>query len=346
VKARRILITGGAGFLGFHLTKRLAEDDADRITLLDDFSRGRLDEELVELAARPNVELVAGDLREHSTWTNLERGYDEVFHLAAVIGVKNVLERPYEVIRTNALSTLYLLDWLGDEGTEKVLFSSTSEAYAWTHRVHELPIPTPEDVPLTLTDLADPRSSYAGSKIFGELAFTHACTARGKRFVIVRYHNVYGPRMGSEHVIPELFQRATAGQNPLTVYSANHHRAFCYVSDAVDATVAAMRLPAADAATINIGNDGEEILIGDLAERILSLANLRVTIAPTQAPNDPIERRCPDLSRARALLGFEPRVGLDEGLRLTLAWYARSLGLEPRNWGRLGLSTASSTEAS
>jgi hypothetical protein len=93
-------------------------------------------------------------------------------------------------------------------------------------------------------------------------------------------------------------------------------------------------------------HDGEEILIGDLAERILSMTNLRVTIASKQAPNDPIERRCPDLSRARALLGFEPRVGLDEGLRLTLAWYARSLELEPRDWGRLGLSTASSTEAS
>jgi UDP-glucose 4-epimerase/UDP-glucuronate decarboxylase len=338
VSERRILITGGAGFVGFHLAKRLAADETDRITILDNFSRGRRDEELEELAARPNVELVAGDLCEQLTWTTLQPGYDEVFHLAAVIGVKNVLERPHEVIRTNALSTLYLLDWLGDDGTEKVLFSSTSEAYAWTQRVQELPIPTPEDVPLTLTDLADPRSSYAGSKIFGELAVTHARKARGKRFVIVRYHNVYGPRMGSQHVIPELFQRAVGGQDPLTVYSANHRRAFCYVSDAVDATVAAMRETAADGATINIGNDAEEIEIGDLAERILALADLRVKIAPKQAANDPIERRCPDLSRARALLGFEPRVGLDEGLRLTLAWYAKSLRLEPRGLGRLGTS--------
>jgi UDP-glucose 4-epimerase/UDP-glucuronate decarboxylase len=336
VSERRILITGGAGFVGFHLAQRLAADEADRITLLDNFSRGRLDHELEELAARPNVELVTGDLCDRSTWATLERGYDELFHLAAVIGVKNVLERPQEVIRTNALSTLFLLDWLAEDGAEKILFSSTSEAYAWTHRVRELPIPTPEDVPLTLTDLGDPRSSYAGSKIFGELAVTHACRAAGKRFVIVRYHNVYGPRMGSEHVIPELFQRATAGQDPLTVYSANHCRAFCYVSDAVDATIAAMRVPSADGATINVGNDGEEILIGDLAERILALANLRVRIAPTEAANDPIERRCPDLSRARALLGFEPRVGLDEGLRLTLDWYARSLELHPPEPGRAG----------
>jgi nucleoside-diphosphate-sugar epimerase len=248
-----------------------------------------------------------------------------VFHLAAVIGVKSVVERPHEVIRNNALSTLYLLDWLGEGGGEKVLFSSTSEAYAWTQQFHQLPIPTPEDVPLSLTELADPRSSYAGSKIFGELAVMHACSAVGTRFVVVRYHNIYGPRMGNEHVIPELFLRATAGQDPLTVYSANHRRAFCYVSDAVEATLSAMRLPAADGATINIGNDREEVVIKDLAKRILALANLQVSIAPEQAANDPIERRCPDLTRARALLDFEPQVGLDEGLRLTLAWYAEEV---------------------
>jgi UDP-glucose 4-epimerase/UDP-glucuronate decarboxylase len=321
VSERRILITGGAGFVGYHLAKQLAEEDADHIALLDNFSRGHSDRELSELSARSNVNLVTGDLCEPSTWASLEGGYDEVFHLAAVIGVKNVLDRPQDVIRTNALSTLYLLDWLAAGGGKKVLFSSTSEAYAWTQQFHELPIPTPEDVPLSLTDLADPRSSYAGSKIFGELAVTQVCRALEKRFVIVRYHNVYGPRMGSEHVIPELFKRATAGQDPLTVYSANHRRAFCYVSDAVEATVAAMRVPAADGATINIGNDREEVVIGDLAERILALANLRVDIAPKQAANDPIERRLPDLSRARSLLAFDPRVGLDEGLRLTLDWY-------------------------
>jgi UDP-glucuronate decarboxylase len=326
VSGRRILITGGAGFVGYHLAQRLAADNDDQVTLLDDFSRGRRDDELDELAERSSINLVAGDLCEQSTWTALGRGFDEVFHLAAVIGVKNVVERPHEVIRNNALSTLYLLDWLVDGGGEKVLFSSTSEAYAWTQKFHQLPIPTPEDVPLSLTDLADPRSSYAGSKIFGELAVRHACNAVGKRFVVVRYHNIYGPRMGNEHVIPELFLRATAGQDPLTVYSANHRRAFCYVSDAVEATLSAMRLPAADGATINIGNDLEEVVIRDLAERILALANLQVSIAPKQAANDPIERRCPDLNRARALLDFEPQVGLDEGLRLTLAWYAEELG--------------------
>ena len=322
---RRILITGGAGFVGYHLVRRLAEDEENEITLADDFSRGRLDDELNAVAAEERVRLVTADLTEPSSLEQLGGGYDEVYHLAAVIGVRNVLERPEDVVRVNALATVHLLDWFVAGGGEKLLFSSTSEAYAWTQKFHPLSVPTPEDVPLSLTDLSDPRSSYAGSKIFGELAVTQYCRTSGKPFVIVRYHNVYGPRMGHEHVIPELFERALAGQDPLVVYSADHRRAFCYVSDAVEATSAAMRLPDANGHTINVGNDREEIEIGELARLVLERAGLEREIAPELAANDPVKRRCPDLARARDLLGYEPRVSLEEGLDLTLAWYAERL---------------------
>jgi UDP-glucuronate decarboxylase len=325
VSPRRILITGGAGFVGYHLAEALSLDATDEVTLLDNLSRGVQDDDLQALLRRPNVTLAVGDLRDVGVWNELEKGYDEVYHLAAVIGVRKVIEQPADVIRTNALSTLNLLDWIVDGGASKVLFSSTSEAYAWTQHFHELPVPTPEDIPLSLTNLADPRSSYAGSKIFGELAVTHYCQARGTPFAIVRYHNVYGPRMGNEHVIPELFQRARSGQDPLTVYSVDHRRAFCYVSDAVAATIAAMREPAAEGWTINVGNDREEMPIGELAERLLRSARIEATISPQKAASDPVKRRCPDLTRARELLGYEPRVMLDEGLERTLAWYADKL---------------------
>jgi UDP-glucose 4-epimerase/UDP-glucuronate decarboxylase len=220
---------------------------------------------------------------------------------------------------------LNVLDWFTRGGASKILFSSTSEAYAWTQQFHPLPIPTPEDVPVALTDLGNPRSSYAGSKIFGELAITHACAAAAKRFAIVRYHNVYGPRMGYEHVIPELYQRVVAGENPLAVFSARHSRAFCYVSDAISATIAAMESETADGATLNVGNDREELTIGELAQRILVKANVVRAIEARDATYDPIARRCPDISRARTLLGFEPQVTLDEGLDRTFAWYAPRL---------------------
>jgi UDP-glucose 4-epimerase/UDP-glucuronate decarboxylase len=319
---RRILLTGGAGFIGFHLAGQLAEDESAEITIADDFSRGRRDPELAALAAKPNVHLQTADLTRPESWLALEGGYDEVYHLAALIGVKHVLARPQDVIRINALATIYMLDWLVRGGGDRILFASTSEAYAWTQQFHNVRVPTPEQVPLALTDVADPRSSYAGSKIFGELAVQQYCRTHGKRFSIVRYHNVYGPRMGYEHVIPELLERALGGEDPLTVFSADHTRAFCFVSDAVDATIAAIREDAAGGETINVGNDREEIAIGELATRLLACAEIRATLEPRVAVNDPIKRRCPDLTRARALLGYEPRVALDEGLARTVEWYA------------------------
>ena len=317
-----ILITGGAGFVGCHLARRLAAEPGSRVVLVDNFVRGRLDDELSEVAARDNVEMVSADLTDPRAYERLGDGYDEVYHLAAIIGVENVLRRPHEVVRVNAVATLHLLDWFIGGGGRKLLFSSTSEAYAWTAGFHTLSVPTPEDVPLALTDLSNPRSSYAGSKIFGELAVAQYCGVYQKPFAIVRYHNVYGPRMGHQHVIPQLHQRIVAGEDPLVVYSVDHSRAFCHVEDAVAATVLAMREPAGDGGTFNVGNDAEEITIGSLAERMLKITGRRAAIQPAAAGNDPIARRCPDIGRARRELGYVPQVSLDDGLRQTLAWYA------------------------
>lgn len=317
---KRILITGAAGFVGSHLARRLSDDAGNELVLADNFVRGRQDDDLAAITARPNVRLVSADLTTPEAFAQLGAGFDHVYHLAAIIGVKNVMERPWDVVRVNGLSTLHLLEWFRNGGGAKLLFSSTSEVYAWTQQFHALPIPTPEDVPLALTDIRNARSSYAGSKVFGELAVTHGAASAGNPFVIVRYHNVYGPRMGFEHVIPELFKRALSGQSPLTVFSADHSRAFCYIDDAITATIAAMECDAANGETINIGND-EEVTIGDLAARVLKTAAVNVQLAPQSAAHDPIKRRCPDISKARRVLGYEPRVSLEAGLEKTLAWY-------------------------
>jgi UDP-glucose 4-epimerase/UDP-glucuronate decarboxylase len=273
------------------------------------------------VAASPGVRLLDADLTRPDAYPALGTGYDEVYHLAAIIGVQNVLERPHEVVRVNAMATLLLLDWFAAGGAGRFLFASTSEAYAWTQAFHPLPIPTPEDVPLALTDLANPRSSYAGSKIFGELAVTQYARMHRLPAAIVRFHNVYGPRMGFEHVIPQLYLRAMAAEGPLTVYSPGHQRAFCHVSDAVAGTIQALRQAGPDCGTFNLGNDQAETSIGDLARMILALAGKPPEIVAAPAANDPILRRCPDLERSRKVLGYAPRVGLAEGLADTLAWY-------------------------
>lgn len=321
MKKRKILITGAAGFIGYHLASKLLEEPSNHLVLVDNFERGRRDGDFEKLLAKTNVELVSGDLTKESTLNKLGSDFDEVYHFAAIIGVKNVLERPQEVIRVNALTTLLLLDWFVKGGARKLLFSSTSETYAWTQKFYPLPIPTPESVPLALSDLQDPRSSYAGSKIFGELAIAQYCRQYHKPFVIVRYHNIYGPRMGMEHVIPQLYERALKGQRPLVVYSADHKRAFCYISDAVHATLQAMRHENGEGLTFNIGNDLEEVTIRELAKKILERGDIQADIEPKTAVNDPIVRRCPDISRARKILNYEPEIGLTEGLDLTLSWY-------------------------
>jgi UDP-glucose 4-epimerase/UDP-glucuronate decarboxylase len=318
-----VLVTGGAGFLGFHLASALASA-GDDVVIADNFVRGRLDAELASLAERSNVRLATADLTNPASYAALGDGYDEVYHLAAIVGVQPVLARPYEVLRVNAAATMHVVDWMARGGGARLLFCSTSEAYAWTQTFHPLPIPTPEDVPLAVSDVSNARATYAASKIFGEMLVTHGAAAAQIPFVIVRPHNVYGPRMGYDHVIPELYGRAASGQRPLVVYSATHRRAFCYVDDAVRAFVAAMRTRAAVGGTFNVGTDRAEVTIAELATRLLHVAGIDAELAPQSAAHDPIARRCPDLTRARRVLGYEPCVGLDEGLRRTLAWYAEA----------------------
>lgn len=321
-RAKRVLVTGGLGFMGFHLAVRLSREPGTDLVIVDDLRRGRVDQDAKALLSGANVRFLQRDLTEPASFAELGSGFDEVYHCAAVVGVRNVVDRPDIVLRVNALSLIFLLDWYVRGGGERLLFPSSSEAYAWTQRWHPLPVPTPEEVPLSVAELANPRVSYAASKMFGELAVTQYCRQHDKHFAIVRYHNVYGPRMGTQHVIPELYWRAIVQrQNPLIVYSIDHRRAFCYVDDAVAATIAALRSPEATGRTLNIGNDREEITIGGLARTLLEVSGVDARLEGCEAPNDPVDRRCPDLTKARRLLGCEPTVTLANGLRRTVAWY-------------------------
>ncbi len=168
---RRILITGGGGFIAYHLAVRLAAEPGTSITLLENFARGKRDADFEGsglLYVLPNVRLVIADLCAPDAFDQLESGYDEVYHMAAVLGVENVLHRPVNVLRVNAGATLRLLEWFITGGGKKLMFPSTSEVYAWTQQFHELPVPTPEDVPLALTDMAPIRAAPTRAAKFSE----------------------------------------------------------------------------------------------------------------------------------------------------------------------------------
>ena len=314
----RALVLGGAGFIGQHLVARLAED-GHAVTVVDDLSRGRLDRELTALRAR-GVALVERDLTRADALEGIARAWDQVYMLAAVVGVRNVERDPARVMRVNGLATLHLLDWLPGDG-EILFFASTSEAYAGGVMNGTVPVPTPEAVALSVPDVKAPRFAYAVSKIFGEAAVAHHGRARAARVVIGRFHNVYGPRMGADHVIPELALRALRDEDPFRIYGAEQRRAFCHVSDAVEAMTRLMATPAALGEIVNIGNDAEETLVEDLVGLVLRVAGRRPRLERLPAPTGSVARRCPDISRLRALTGFAPKTSLETGVEETFAWY-------------------------
>jgi UDP-glucose 4-epimerase/UDP-glucuronate decarboxylase len=325
----RVLVLGGAGFIGCHLATRLAAE-GHALTLVDDLSRGRRDETIVALTARPNVRLVEADLTKAGALDALEREWEQVYMLAAVVGVRNVETDPARVIRVNTLALLHLLDWMPGRG-EVLFFASTSETYAGGVAAGHLPVPTPETVPLGVPDVAAPRFAYAASKLLGEAAVIHTARARGLRAVIGRFHNVYGPRMGADHVISELSLRALRGENPFRVFGAEQRRAFCHVADAVEAMTRLMATEAAWGQVVNIGNDTEETPIEDLVALILRTARVQPVLERRPAPPGSVARRCPDIGRLRALTGFAPKVSLESGVAETFAWYRQWWEREERS---------------
>lgn len=313
---KKILITGGAGFIGLHLARRLAAEHD--VTLLDDFSRGRVDPDLEEL--RRSVTVITHDLTLPMP-QDLPRDFDEVYHFAAVVGVQYSNEEPERVLRTNLLTTIHLLDWFSGLDGATLCFASSSEAYAGSVEAGQAPIPTPEGVPLVVADPTVPRSSYGFSKIAGEVLCRNYAAAHGFPLRMVRFHNVYGPRMGYEHVIPQFIERLLAEKDPFEVFGADQRRAFCYVTDAVEAVVALTALPDRETLLVNVGNDEEEILIEDLAKKVFAVVGRNPALAAHPAPPLSPVRRLPDLTLLRELTGHRPKVGLEEGLSLTYAWY-------------------------
>ena len=311
----RALLLGGAGFIGLHLARRLVSDGHE-VTIVDDFSRGRHDPDFAAVRDHDAVTVLAGDLTDPAFYRTLPHGWDQVYLLAAVVGVRNVERDPARVVRVNTLAVLHTLDWIAPG--ERLFFASTSEVYAGGVSAGLIPVPTSERVPVHVEDVRAPRFAYGISKLLGEAAVAHA---PGVPAVTGRFHNVYGPRMGADHVIPELSLRAGRREDPFRLYGADQYRAFCYVDDAVEAMVRLMACDAAVGETVHIGNDTEETNIGDLARLVLRVAGHQPALEPVPAPTGSVARRCPDLTRLRALTGFEPTVSLEEGVRRTFAWY-------------------------
>jgi nucleoside-diphosphate-sugar epimerase len=310
-----VTVTGGAGFIGSALVTRLVADDHE-VTVFDNVSRGNLnnlDHVLKE------IQFVQGDVRDNSEFTDAVGCPDVLYHLAAINGTKNFYERPVDVMEVNMTGTRNAMSVACDQGVDRVVFASSSEVYGFPRE-----FPTPEDHVLQIMDPANPRFSYAGSKIFGEQHVIHAGADADLDYVIVRPHNIYGEAMGTDHVIPEFIEQIVT-DIPFTIYGTGKQtRSFCYINDAVDGFVQAGLESEAANNTYNIGTQ-TEVTINELADRLFDVAGVEPTVEHIESKelSGSTPRRQPDISRARAELGYDPAVSLDEGLRRTFGWYCQ-----------------------
>ena len=315
----KVLITGGAGFIGSHLAARLLALGHE-VHLVENFQRGARDAFLAKLLENPRARLIEADLRAPDDGVVAGDDYDQIYHLAAIVGVANVARAPYRVLFDNVvLLDAALAIALRQKRLQRFVFTSTSEIYAGTLEAGELTFPTRESSKLVLPGLGSPRTSYMLSKIYGEAM----CKALDLPATLLRPHNIYGPRMGMAHVIPELLKRSydavEGGQ--LDVYSVGHTRTFCYIDDAVELIRLASAAEGGAGATLNIGNEAPEVTIGELAQTVIRTVGRELTINPMPETAGSPSRRVPDTAAVRTLTGYTPAVSLDEGVARTFAWY-------------------------
>ena len=318
---KKVIILGGAGFIGLNIAKYLVEKRSYEITIADNLSRGKMDSYLKEIIANEKVDFIEGDFTQESTFKNLENDYDYCYMLASVVGVNNALKIPSEIIRINTSLILNTLEWLKKGTAKNVVFTSTSENYAGTIDKFGYKIPTPEDIPLSIIDISHPRYTYAVTKMLGESSFLNYAKSHNFNCTIVRYHNVIGPRMGFKHVIPHLAERfLVKKENPFLMYGHNQTRAFCHITDAVEGTVLAIESDKSNGEIFHIGTD-EEISIEELIKASGSFFNY--TGNYQEAPTYPgsTNRRCPDITKAKDFLGYSPQVKWQDSLEETLQWY-------------------------
>jgi UDP-glucose 4-epimerase len=319
----RALITGGAGFIGSHLAEGLLATGRE-VVVLDDLSTGRV-ENLQAVQGHPRLTLTVGSVRDEALVQKLVDAADVVYHLAAAVGVRLILERPVETIETNIVGTDVMLRAAAGRRIP-VVIASTSEVYGKNDKV-----PLSEDDDRVLGPTTKSRWSYACSKAIDEFLALAYHRERGLPVVVLRFFNTVGPRQTGRYgmVVPRFARQALDGE-PITVYGdGRQSRCFTDVEDAVRATIALSTSPEAAGEVVNVGSS-QEVAIGELAERVKHLAGSGspIGLVPYDQAYQPgfedLRRRVPDISKAGRLVGYRPQIPLDETLRRVIDFLRRT----------------------
>lgn len=314
---KKILVTGGTGFIGSALVRALV-NNGEKVRVLDNQSRGsirRLD------GFEGKFEMIKGDIRDPKMVEKACTGVDSVFHLAYINGTEFFYTKPELILEVAVKGMMNVLDGCIKQHVPELLLVSSSEVYQ-TPPV----IPTPETVPLIVPDPLNPRYSYGGGKIISELLTLNYGRKFFKRVLIVRPHNVYGPDMGWEHVIPQLVLRIRKlsenknnGKISLPIQgSGKETRAFCYINDFTEGLLKILE----KGKHLGIYNIGvmEETSIKELVEEIGRCFNKEIKFKPGKLTKGSTLRRCPDTTKLKGL-GFKSQFSLQQGLQKTVQWY-------------------------
>jgi len=315
--AKRYLLTGGTGFIGAALVRRLLADGYE-VRVIDNDLRGR-SSRLADVADA--FELVNCDVRDAERVTAAAKGCDGILHLAALNGTENFYKRPELVLDVGIRGLQAVLDAARANDIREFVLASSSEAYQTPPT-----IPTPETVPLMIPDPWNPRYSYGGSKLISEIMVANYNRDLFEKTLIFRPHNVYGPSMGFEHVIPQFVLRARdtvakhpEGAVPFEIQGdGRQSRSFIYIDDFLDG----LMLVITRGEHRNVYHIGtrDEVTIAHLAEVVLGCFGREADIRPQSLPEGSTLRRCPDIAKLEAL-GFAPRISLAEGVARTTRWY-------------------------
>ncbi len=309
-----ILLTGGAGFIGSHLTERLAKGAGNRIRILDTFRRDAL--RPAGLDKLPNVELIEGDVMDAEAVKRAVEGTTHVVHLASIAGVDTVMKMPALTMRISLIGTANVLDAaLANGGCQRFIDFSTSEVFGrYAYHVTEFDV-------TTLGAVGEARWTYAVAKLATEhLAMTYQ-RQHGFPACSIRPFNIYGPRQVGEGAVHHFIVRALEGK-PLNVHNdGSQIRAWCYVDDIIDAVERLLTDDRAVGHSFNIGNPRSTVTIYNLAREIIRLSSSSSHIEQVKWDHPDVELRVPAVGKAKELLDWSAKVDLEEGLLRTIYWY-------------------------
>jgi UDP-glucose 4-epimerase len=315
ISGKRLFITGGLGFIASHVVEELMASNT--IVLFDNGHRRSLADDTI--LSHPNVTVVEGDVLDTSGLNAAMEGAEIVIHCAAIAGIETVVKRPMVTMKVNLLGTINALDGAVVNGVKKFVDFSTSEVYG--PQVYR----AAEDAPTTQGPVGSIRWSYAVSKLAAE-HMAHAYAAEhGLEAVSVRPFNVYGPRQSGESAIQRFAYQAVRNE-PLTITGdGTQIRAWCFVSDFVDALLRVLSTSFPQMEVFNIGNPRGTITVLELANKIIALTGSKSKIEFRAQTGPDVEVRVPSIAKAERLLGFSPRVGLDDGITATVEYFQRTM---------------------